>query len=342
MTPQKPTLFISMGDPLGIGPEITVKALAKPELHDMARLIVVGSSHVLRRVVQDLGIAMAFVPFQQEEKENGALEIASRPGRVPLVEAGRFPAELYEPGTVKAEAGAAAVEYVREAARLAQAFPMAGIVTGPINKQALQAARVPYPGHTELLAALFHVPVETMFVVGNMRIFFLTRHMSLRQAIDAINKDRLLALMEHVRTTLSAMGIPDPRIGVAGLNPHAGEDGLFGTEEIEHIAPAVAEARRRGWRVTGPVGADSIFHQALEGRYDAVISLYHDQGHIAAKTYDFHGTVSVTTGLPIVRASVDHGTAFDIAGKGIADERNMVEAIRVGARLTAMKGAASA
>jgi 4-hydroxythreonine-4-phosphate dehydrogenase len=201
----------------------------------------------------------------------------------------------------------------------------------------MRAAGVKQPGHTEILGEAFGAHVETMFVVDRMRIFFLTRHLSLRDAIDAVSKSGLLRLLEHAREVLVELGVEKPVIGVAGLNPHAGDGGLFGRDEIEKLQPGVREAQELGWDVRGPIGADSIFHQALEGRYDAVISLYHDQGHIAAKTYDFMRTVSVTTGLPIVRTSVDHGTAFDIAGKGTADPTNMIEAIRLGTEMSAAR-----
>src|SRR5579884_3252336 len=211
-----------------------------------------------------------------------------------------------------------------------------GIVTCPLNKEAVHAAGFPFPGHTEMLADLLGVPrasVFTAFILDRLRIFFLTRHHSLREAIERIDTELVVAGLRRVDELSRQIGIAAPRIALAALNPHAGENGLLGAEEKVVLAPAVAEARRQGVDVSGPVPADAVFFQCREGRYDAVLSLYHDQGHIAAKTVDFFGTVSVTLGLPLIRASVDHGTAFDIAGKWVADARGQVAALRVAAEL---------
>jgi 4-hydroxythreonine-4-phosphate dehydrogenase len=318
-----PTLALTVGDPAGIGPEITLKALSRPELHQRARLLVVGSRPVMAAVAGRLNLN---IMFPDAEGGQGWL---SSPDAVPLYQVGDLTPADYQMGQVAANTGRDSVAYVAAAAALAGRGLVNGIVTAPINKEAMRAAGVPYPGHTEILGGFFKTPVETMFVVDNLRIFFLTRHLSLRRAIEAISSEGLLRLLAHARDVLAELGIAEPTIGVAGLNPHAGDGGLFGDEEIVSLQPAIGQAQARGWDVRGPIGADSIFHQALQGHYDAVISLYHDQGHIAAKTYDFNRTVSVTTGLPTIRTSVDHGTAFDIAGQGLADPTNMVEAIKV-------------
>jgi 4-hydroxythreonine-4-phosphate dehydrogenase len=293
--------------------------------------MVVGSRPILAAVAAQLKLPLTFTDFA-----DGADWHAS-PESVPLYQVGHLAPGDFEMGQIAAHTGHDSVAYVETAAELGQQHRIQAIVTAPINKEAMRAAGVKYPGHTEILGAAFNSGVETMFVVDKMRIFFLTRHLSLRQAIDAISQEGLLHLLAHAREVLAKMGIDTPTIGVAGLNPHAGDGGLFGDEEIRVLQPAIAAAQKRGWDVVGPVGADSIFHQALSGRYDAVISLYHDQGHIAAKTYDFNRTVSVTTGLPIIRTSVDHGTAFDIAGQGIADATNMIEAIKVATFMTSVK-----
>ena len=319
----KPILAITMGDPAGIGPEITLKALQRPELHEQGRLMIIGSQPIVTAVAHQLDIEMTFPEFDQQS------EWESSPNFVPLYQVGQLTTADYQIGEVAAATGKDSVAYVETAAALGREGVINAIVTAPINKEAMRAAGVKYPGHTEILGAAFASQVETMFVVDKMRIFFLTRHLSLRAAIEAMSQEGLLHLLDHARSVLGMMGIDEPVIGVAGLNPHAGDGGLFGQEEIDILQPAIAVAQARGWDVRGPIGADSIFHQALHGRYDAVISLYHDQGHIAAKTYDFNRTVSVTTGLPIIRTSVDHGTAFDIAGQGVADPTNMVEAIKV-------------
>ncbi len=231
--------------------------------------------------------------------------------------------------------GAASLRYLEAAVGLVQRGEAAALVTAPINKESWKAAGITYPGHTEALGALFGCEVETMFVARRLRIFFLTRHLSLVDAIRAINAERLEHLLHHAHGVLTQYGIEAPTIAVAALNPHGGEHGLFGDEEERHLVPGIEAARRAGIDAVGPVPSDAVFFQALQGRYDAVISLFHDQGHIAAKVHDFYGTVSVTTGLPRVRASVDHGTAFDIAGKGVADAAGQVQAFLVAAELTA-------
>ena len=241
-------------------------------------------------------------------------------------------------GVIQPEAGRAAGQAIERAIRLAQAGEIDAIATAPLNKEALWAAGYPYPGHTEMLAELTQSRESlTMFVIGALRIFFLTRHLSLRDAIDQVTRKRVAETLGVMAQVLDGLGLASPRIVVAALNPHAGEGGKMGQEEIAEIAPGIEDARRAGLDVSGPVPADSVFHLAADGRFDAVLSLYHDQGHIAAKMSDFYKTVSVTTGLPFVRTSVDHGTAFDIAGKGVASAVSMVEAIRVAAELTARR-----
>lgn len=325
----KPTLALTIGDPAGIGPEITLKALAHQELHDRARLVAVGSLAVLEHAARRLNLDVTFSDFEANAH--------SSPRNVLVTPVGNLTPDDYVMGQVSGVTGAVSVEYVRAAAELSASKVFDGMVTAPINKESLRDAGVTFPGHTEMLGAFLRSHVETMFVVDALRIFFLTRHLSLANAIRSISKESLLALIDHVRSFMATLDIDEPVIAVAALNPHGGEGGLFGTEEMDHITPAIEEARRSGLDVRGPIGADSVFHQALQGKYHAVISLYHDQGHIAAKTYDFNRTVSVTTGLPTVRTSVDHGTAFDIAPLWIADPTNMVEAIKVAADLVAIR-----
>jgi 4-hydroxythreonine-4-phosphate dehydrogenase len=212
------------------------------------------------------------------------------------------------------------------------------ITTAPIHKEALRAAGVPHVGHTEMLADYLGAPEPlTLFLTGKLRIFFLSRHLSLRQAIDFITRERVRHTIQTVHRAMTEFGFPTPRIAVAALNPHASDGGLFGNEEAEHLSPAVADARAAGIDAVGPVGADSVFHQALEGQYDCVLSLYHDQGHIAAKTRDFYGTVTATLGLPVLRTSVDHGTAFDIAWQGKANPASMEAAILAAVDLLAQR-----
>ena len=206
------------------------------------------------------------------------------------------------------------------------------IATTPINKESLRAAKIDYIGHTEILGGLSGASDPlTMFEVDDMRVFFLTRHLSLRDACDAVKKERVLQYIKRCTKALEQLGVRG-KMAVAGLNPHSGEHGLFGWEEVREITPAVEEAQKEGYDVVGPIGPDSVFHQALQGRYQAVLSLYHDQGHIATKTYDFERTIAVTLDMPFLRTSVDHGTAFDIAGKGIVSAVSMTEAIRLAAK----------
>ena len=236
-------------------------------------------------------------------------------------------------GVVDARAGRAAIAAIETATRAALHGEVAAVVTAPIHKEAIWAAGSEHLGHTEMLGALTGSDqYGTMFVVRDLKIFFTTRHMSLRKALDAVTRDSVREAIEKSWTALNVYGHSAPRLAVAALNPHGGEGGNFGTEEIEHISPACEDARAAGMPVFGPIPADSVFHQGLEGRFDGVLSHFHDQGHIAAKTYDFANTVSVTVGIPIVRTSVDHGTAFDIAGTGKASADTMIAAYRAGAK----------
>jgi 4-hydroxythreonine-4-phosphate dehydrogenase len=325
---QRPLIAVTMGDPAGIGPEIAAKALAERELLRISRPLVVGDRGVMGRTVQDLGLALEVHAVGHPAAGRYAQ------GTLDVLDLGNVDLGALRIGEIQAAAGRAAGEAVERAIRLALAGEVDGIATAPLNKEALWAAGYPYPGHTEMLAALTGSPESlTMFVIGRLRIFFLTRHVSLREAIDQITRDRVRETLRIAAGVLRDLGVASPRIAVAGLNPHAGEGGKMGDEEIREIGPAIREARAGGVDASGPIPADSVFHLAAEGRFDAVLSLYHDQGHIAAKSMDFYKTVSVTTGLPFIRTSVDHGTAFDIAGKGIASPASMVEAIRVAADL---------
>ena len=327
---RRPLVGVTMGDPAGIGPEIVAKALAEPDVYRVSRPLVVGDLRTIAKIVSDLALPVG----AESVAEPRAGRYAS--GTVDVIDLANVDVAALRMGVIQPEAGRAAGQAIERAIRLAQTGEIDAIATAPLNKEALWAAGYPYPGHTEMLAELTGSRESlTMFVIGALRIFFLTRHLSLRDAIDQVTRTRVAATLAVMAQVLAGLGIDAPRIVVAGLNPHAGEGGKMGREEIEEIAPGVDDARRTGLDVSGPVPADSVFHLAADGRFDAVLSLYHDQGHIAAKMTDFYKTVSVTTGLPFVRTSVDHGTAFDIAGKGVASAVSMVEAIRVAAELTA-------
>ena len=318
----RPVIGLTVGDPAGIGPEIVVKALRRAEIGERVRPVVFADRAVLAQTLEMLGVEMDVRVVGDPAAGRFA------PGGIDVVDCGVLNGPVVY-GEVSADGGRAGYAYLDRAIDAALAGQVAGLATAPLNKESLQAAQAPHIDHTAVLnaRAALRMPM-TLFLVRNLKIFFLTRHISFREIPDAITRAGILEALPLCILYLQQLGIDDPLLAVAALNPHGGEQGLFGREEMEVIGPAVAEAQARGLRVRGPAPADSVFHQALEGRYDGVLSLYHDQGHIAAKTLDFHGTVSLTMGLKFLRTSVDHGTAFDIAGKGIADEEGMVAAIR--------------
>lgn len=320
----KPIIAIPMGDAAGIGPEITVRALADKMIQDIARCVVVGDKDVLEDAIRVSGVDLKIKCI--EEPANGDYT----PGVLNLIDLDNIDMNTLKIGEIQAMTGQAAYEYIKKATELCLERKADVLTTTAINKESLKLAEVPYIGHTEIVGALTGTENPlTMFQVRNLRVFFLTRHVSLRKACDLVTKDSLLTFTRDCVKALEVLGVENPKIAVAGLNPHSGEHGLFGTEEVDHVIPAVETAKARGIDIEGPIGADSVFYQALNGRYDAVLSLYHDQGHIATKMVDFERTISITNGMPILRTSVDHGTALDIAGKGIASPVSMIEAIRL-------------
>lgn len=325
----RPIIGVTIGDPAGVGPEIVARAIGNASLHQEARLLVFGTASVMSRAARLVGVDLAVNTLTDFAK--GIFS----PGTMDLVELATDEARDLKPGTVQAPAGRAAFAYVRAAIEDALRGRIDAIATAPINKEALRAGAVPYLDHTEMLAGLTSSPNPmTLFVLDNLRIFFLTRHVPLAEACRLITADAVLEGLRRANAELQKLGMPEPRIAVAGLNPHAGDGGLFGTEDDAEIAPGVERARALGIDARGPIPADAVFYQNRMGRYDAVLALYHDQGHIAAKTVDFERTISVTVGLPFIRTSVDHGTAFDIAWKGVASATGMEEAIRVAAAFT--------
>jgi 4-phospho-D-threonate 3-dehydrogenase / 4-phospho-D-erythronate 3-dehydrogenase len=338
MATSRPTLALTLGDPAGIGPEIMAKALAEGSAFDALVPVAVGDRGVLEQVIEGCGLDL------EVRTVGGPAEARGESGVVDLVDLDNMGEVRF--GEIDADHGRAALEWIEQACALARDGDVEGIVTGPINKEAAKAGGLRHPGHTELLADLLGADpdgVYTMFVVGRLRIFFLTRHLSLRDAIGALEEDRVHGAIGHVAGLLRDLGVERPKVALAALNPHAGEGGMMGDEEIRILRPAVERAREDGVDVAGPVPADAVFHQGHEGRFDGVIALYHDQGHIAAKTLDFFGTVSATLGLPVIRTSVDHGTAYDLAGRFEADARGQVAALRVAAELApgALRAAAA-
>jgi 4-hydroxythreonine-4-phosphate dehydrogenase len=324
----RPRLALTLGDPAGIGPEIMAKALAEGSAYDHLVPVAIGSRGVLEQVIEGARLDLHIRAVDSPADARGER------GTVDLIDVANLAEARF--GEIDAGHGRAALEWIERACALAREGAVEGIVTGPINKEAAKAGGLKFPGHTELLADLLGADpdgVFTMFVVGKLRIFFLTRHLSLRDAIDALSEERVHDGIMRVDGLLRDLGVDEPHVALAALNPHAGEGGIMGDEEIRALRPAVERARADGVNVSGPVPADAVFHQGREGRFDGVISLYHDQGHIASKTLDFFGTVSATLGLPVIRTSVDHGTAFDLAGTWQADARGQVNALRVGAEL---------
>lgn len=327
MTNSREIIAIPMGDPAGIGPEITAKSLANQEIYEMCKPVVVGDADVFQKAIEivekDLKINVISNPSE------GKYEY----GTVDLIDLNNINIDELVYGEVQAQCGKAAFEYIKTSVDLALNDEVKALATTPINKESLKAANVPYIGHTEMLEDLTNTKDPlTMFQVKGMRIFFLTRHVSLKEAISQMTKERVRDYLVRCDKALQRLGVENRKFAVAGLNPHSGENGLFGREEIDEIGPGIEAAVAEGIDAVGPVPADSVFFQALNGKYDAVLSLYHDQGHIAAKMTDFHRTISITNGLPFLRTSVDHGTAFDIAGKNIASSVSMEECIKLAAQ----------
>lgn len=328
-------LALTLGDPAGIGPEITVQTVlqaAGPE--GPARAVVVGDAVSVRAALDALKLDASVRTVDSWD----ALP-AEEAGVIDVFDIGVLGDEPVEWGAISDRAGAAAVRSIEVATAAALEGKVSGIVTAPINKEAIWAAGSEHLGHTEMLAELTGSKrSNTMFVARGKKIFFATRHISLKGALEKINTEMQVDAIHEALRALRVYGTEEPRLGVAAINPHGGENGKFGNEEIDFIRPAVEAVQAEGHDVVGPVPADSIFHQLFTDRYDAVLSQYHDQGHIPAKTIDFNGTISVTVGLPILRTSVDHGTAFDIAGKAIADPGTMLSAYLAGAEFAPFAG----
>lgn len=323
---KKPWIAIPIGDPAGIGPEIVVKALASEEVRACARCVAVGDRGVMENACRIAGIAPR-IHVVEEPEENGGDD-----GAINLIDLHNIDMGSLRLGEVSGMCGKAAYEYIAKSIALANARKVSAVATTPINKESLREGGVNFIGHTEIFGALTGTDDPlTMFEVRGMRVFFLSRHVSLRQACDLVKKDRIIDYVKRCTRALEQLGVSGT-MAVAGLNPHSGEHGLFGDEEVNEVAPAVEALRAQGYDVVGPIGADSVFHLALQGRFCSVLSLYHDQGHIATKTLDFERTISVTCGMPILRTSVDHGTALDIAGKNIASPVSMIEAIVLAAK----------
>ena len=324
---EKPIIAVTMGDPAGIGPEIVAKSIADKATFDVARCIVIGDKKVMEKAIEIVGADLKVNVVESPADGDYSYGVLN------MIDLDNIDMSRFEYGKINAMCGQAAFDYIKKSIEITMDKQADAVATTPINKESLHAAEVDFIGHTEIFGALTGTDDPlTMFETNGLRVFFLTRHKSLRDMLDDIKKDRIIDYVERCTEALRRLGVKEGTMAVAGLNPHSGEHGLFGWEEVKEIAPAVEELKERGFNVAGPVPADSVFHQAAQGRFNSVLSLYHDQGHIATKTLDFDRTISITNGMPILRTSVDHGTAFDIAGKGIAGAVSMEEAIRLAAK----------
>lgn len=322
----KEYVVVPMGDPAGIGPEIVVKSFAKDGIFKEANILVVGDAKILEQAnnICNTNLEINVVEDIKDGKyTNGTLDV---------IDLDLINMDTFKFGEVSAECGRASLAYIEKSADLCMNGDAVAMATTTINKESLAAAGIDELGHTNMLARITGVEDPlTMFQVQDLRVTFYSKHVSLKEACDLISKEGIKEYVLRTIDSLDTMGVEDPEVAVAGLNPHNGEHGLFGTEEVDSIIPAIEELQAEGVKVHGPIGADSVFYQALTGKYDGVLSLYHDQGHIATKMVDFHKTISITHDLPFLRTSVDHGTAFDIAGTGIASEESLDEAIRLAA-----------
>ena len=332
---EKPAIAITMGDPCGIGPEVVVKALADPKVYASCRPLVVGNIYAMQRAVE-----LTRLPLRINDLSDPSTA-GMDPQVVDVIDINNLNPEDITVGQISPACGKAAMEWVTRAGELAAAGIVAGLATAPLNKEAASLAGYESIGHMELLQELTGAKtVATMLLARNLRVVHLTTHRSLRLACDYVKKDRIVDFLQLTHDSFVSWGFPHPKIGAAALNPHGSDGGLLGHEEAEEIAPAVVAARERGIDVTGPVPADVIFHQAIQGQYDAVLAMFHDQGHIPVKVYGFEESITANLGLPFVRTSVDHGTAFDIAGKGVASSVSMLESIRLAVALAQGNGLA--
>jgi 4-hydroxythreonine-4-phosphate dehydrogenase len=323
-----PVVGITMGDAAGIGPEVTMKALADPEMYTICRPVVIGDARILERANSIVHGALTV------KRVPGPAEARFQVGVVDCVDLDLLPGDLPF-GQISAAAGDAAFRYVERAIQLAQAREIDAICTAPLNKEALQKGGHMYPGHTEILAELTGTQDFAMMLTArNLRVIHVTTHIGLIDAVNAVTPDRVYRVIKLADTTLRKAGFARPKIAVCGINPHAGEHGLFGHGEDERqVLPGVERAQADDIDAQGPLPADTVFFRAGRGDFDAVVAMYHDQGHAPVKVLGLEAGVNITVGLPIIRTSVDHGTAFDIAGKGIADPDSMKEAIRQAALL---------
>jgi 4-hydroxythreonine-4-phosphate dehydrogenase len=337
---QKPIIGITMGDPASIGPEIAVKALLNESIHAICRPLLVGDAGVFNDIVQRLKLPATVNAI------TAVKDAAFKIGTVDVLDLKNVDMSKLVFGEISAMAGDASFQAVKKVIDLAMVGDIDATVTGPINKKSINEAGHHFAGHTEIYAHYTGTKKYAMLLVEeNMRVIHVSTHVSLREACDLVKKDRIIQVIELLHNGILSLGATNTKIGVAGLNPHAGDSGLFGTEDDGEIKPAVEEARKMGYDVDGPVPADTLFSKAATGTYGGIVAMYHDQGHIPFKLTGFKWNaekkqmdsvkgVNITMGLPIIRTSVDHGTAFEIAGKGIASPDAMVLAIEAAVQLS--------
>jgi 4-hydroxythreonine-4-phosphate dehydrogenase len=334
---------ISVGDPAGIGPEITAKALSFPEIYELCKPLVIAEGEMMRKVIQFSGLDIK-IHIVSSPKE-GRYQF----GTIDLVDLKNIDGKPIRHKIISADYGRASFEYVKKVIELAMKKEIDATVTGPISKEAINLAGFHYSGHTEIYADLTRTRDYAMMLVhDHFRVIHVSTHVSMREACDRVKKDRVYRVIMLGYDAVRRLGIQNPRIAVAGLNPHAGESGLFGREEIEEIDPAIEQARKEGLNVEGPIPPDTVFSKMQGHQYDLVVVMYHDQGHIPTKLIGFQyddqtktwgsmSGVNITCGLPIIRVSVDHGTAFGKAGEGRANPESMIQAIKIAAQLASRK-----
>lgn len=328
----KPVLGITMGDAAGIGAEIIVKSLADKHLYEIAQPVVIGDKKMMQRALDLLQSPLKINVVTNLDNLN------AKYGTIDLVDLDNVPADLPY-SQVDPRAGKAAYEYVEKAVQYAMANKVQAVVTAPLNKEALHAGGKMFPGHTEILAQLSGTKDYSMMLVSEkLRVIHVTTHVQLRKACDLVKKERVLTVIKLADENAKMLGFKQPRVAVAGLNPHSGENGMFGDEDRKEIVPAVEAAKQLGINASGPIPPDTVFHRAANlNEFDIVVVMYHDQGHIPIKLLGFDTGVNVTVGLPFIRTSVDHGTAFPIAGKGIADSKSMTESLYLAAQMAQIK-----
>ena len=344
---EKPIIAITMGDPSGVGPEVILKALSQPKVRDRCLPVVVGDVGVLVKTLEDTGdttCVRKVEPLSQIEK------ISESQAEIPVLDLKNVDLAHFTYGTVKPEYGKAAGQYIEKAVELALSKKVDAMVTAPIQKEAFTQAGYRFTGHTDMLQALTQAKhTSLMLMIGNFRVVHVTLHVPLKKAVQDITQANVYEVLKVAHRGCASLGIPNPRIGVAGLNPHAGEGGLFGREELDEIIPAVKRAKTEGLQVEGPLAADTIFAMLNGGKFDIVVCMYHDQGGVPMKLLAFDWDkekgqwahvrgVNVTLGLPIIRTSVSHGTGFEIAGKGISRPDSLLDAIETACQMVEVKG----